>query len=122
MYSFLTDDEKMMALSEDPYFRFPVPDGIDFYDLLETRRINRSLYKDMDDLVRRHYFKRPPRLVIYPKDVAVIYGKSERFGRKLLQIIRDALGKTTSMPITFFEFCEYTGMDEDTVHDFIMES
>lgn len=122
MYSFLSDEEKMQLLAEDPNYNLFVPDGIDFYDLPETRLANLILYEDMNYLVRKYYFKRPPRLVIYPKDVAVFYGKSERFGRKLLQTIRDAMGKTQNMPVTFFEFCKYTGMNEDTVHDFIMES
>ena len=112
----------MALLSEDRNYNLPVPDGVDFYDIDAARRTNRSLYLDMADLERKYFIKRPPRLIIYPKDVAVIYGKTERFGRNLLQTIRESLGKTKNMPVTFFEFCRYTGIEEDTVHDFILES
>jgi hypothetical protein len=40
--------------------------------------------------------KIPLRLVIYPKDVENITGRRDRTARKLLQKIREALGKQTT--------------------------
>jgi hypothetical protein len=117
------DREYMWALMlEDPNFRLIVPEGQDFYDMPAPRNTNRSLYLDIAEPERTYYAKKPARLIIYPKDVAIIYGKSERFGRNLLQTIRESFGKTKNMPITIPEFCHYTGIDPETVHNFIMES
>ncbi|WP_343703754.1 hypothetical protein [Chitinophaga sp.] len=51
-----------------------------------------------------------PRLVIYPKDVAKITGKSERKARRDLATIRDAKGRRKNDPVTIFEFLEYFPM------------
>jgi hypothetical protein len=107
---------------EDPNYRLIVPEGQDFYDSDAAIKTNRGLYKDMADLERKYFAKKLARLIIYPKDVAAIFGKSERFGRNLLQLIRESYGKTKNMPVTIPEFCHYTGIDPETLHDFIMES
>jgi hypothetical protein len=62
---------------------------------------------------------KPPRLVIYAKDIQLITGKSHRSCQILLQQIRIALGKTRHQFVTFPEFCQYTKMDEDTVYAFL---
>ncbi|XVJ66820.1 MAG: hypothetical protein HEQ40_11900 [Lacibacter sp.] len=61
----------------------------------------------------------PARVVIYPKDVENITGRRGRTARKLLQKIRDALGKSKNDFITIKEFCLFTGIDEDLVKDFL---
>lgn len=63
--------------------------------------------------------KLPARVVIYPKDVENITGRRGRTARKLLQKIRDALGKSKNDFITIKEFCLFTGIDEDLVKDFL---
>ena len=50
------------------------------------------------------------RVIIYPKDVAIITGKSDRYGRLLLARIRDHFGKGRDQMISIREFCEYTGL------------
>lgn len=50
------------------------------------------------------------RLVIYPKDVAIITGKSERYGRMLLKKIKKHLGKKEHQVVTFEEFYGYMGI------------
>lgn len=50
------------------------------------------------------------RVIMYPKDVAIITGKSDRYGRHLLARIRDHLGKSRDQMISIREFCEYTGL------------
>jgi hypothetical protein len=60
------------------------------------------------------------RICIYPKDVQLITGRSERYGRKLLQQIRQALGKAPHQFITIREFCAYTGLDPADVEARLM--
>ena len=65
--------------------------------------------------------KIPLRLVIYPKDVENITGRRDRTARKLLQKIREALGKRTHEFITIKEFCLFTGINEELVKDFLQD-
>lgn len=55
------------------------------------------------------------RLCIYPKDVQRITGKSERYGRMLLQKIREYFEKEEHQFVTVEEFCLYTGIKKDEV-------
>lgn len=52
---------------------------------------------------------------IYPKDIQSITGRSERYGRKVLQDIREVLGKESHQFVTVKEFSEYSGIEIDTV-------
>jgi len=63
--------------------------------------------------------KIPLRVVLYPKDVENITGRSPRTARKLLQKIRQALGKSSEEFITVKEFCAFTGIDEELIKDFL---
>ena len=63
--------------------------------------------------------KIPLRVVLYPKDVENITGRRGRTARKLLQKIREALGKQPHELITIKEFCLFTGIDEELVKDFL---
>ena len=60
------------------------------------------------------------RLCVYPKDVQRITGKSERWGRMLLEKIRDALKKEEHQFITIEEFCNYTGFKVDQVQSVLI--
>lgn len=55
------------------------------------------------------------RLCIYPKDVQRITGKSERYGRMLLQKIRLHFSKKEHQFVTVEEFCTYTGFKKEDV-------
>ena len=55
------------------------------------------------------------RLCIYPKDVQRITGKSERYGRILLQKIKEYFKKEEHQFVTVEEFCKYTGIKKDDV-------
>ena len=55
------------------------------------------------------------RLCIYPKDVQRITGKSERYGRMLLNKIKDYFEKEEHQFVTVEEFCLYTGIKKDEV-------
>jgi len=61
------------------------------------------------------------RSCIYPKDVQRITGKSERSGRRLLQKIKDELGKKEHQFITIDEFASYTGINSKVVREYIID-
>lgn len=50
------------------------------------------------------------RMCIYPKDVQLITGKSERHSRNTINEIRKKLHKEKHQPLTFGEFCTYMGL------------
>jgi hypothetical protein len=54
-------------------------------------------------------------MVIYPKDVQSIIGKTDRTARKLMKAMRKKLGKEKHQMISVREFCDYTGLPEDEV-------
>lgn len=55
------------------------------------------------------------RLVIYPKDIQILTGRSERFGRLLIAEIKEHLLKHKRQLVTIKEFCDYTGLKENEV-------
>ncbi|MEQ8241270.1 MAG: hypothetical protein RIA69_18795 [Cyclobacteriaceae bacterium] len=59
------------------------------------------------------------RVIIYPKDIQRITGKSERYGRYLLKKIKDDLQKEDHQFITINEFSAFTGIDQELVNQFI---
>lgn len=61
------------------------------------------------------------RICIYPKDVQRITGRSERYGRKLLQKIKNHFEKESHQFITIKEFCEYTGINEEEIELYIRD-
>lgn len=63
--------------------------------------------------------KMPLRVVLFPRDVENITGRSGRTARKLLQKIREALGKSNNEFVTVKEFCAFTGIEEELIKDFL---
>ncbi len=61
------------------------------------------------------------RACIYPKDIQRITGRSERYGRKLLNDIKNFFGKESYQFITIKEFAEYSGIEEETVKQYITD-
>lgn len=61
------------------------------------------------------------RVCIYPKDIQRITGRSERYGRKLLNDIRNYFDKESHQFITVKEFSEYSGIEEELVNKFIID-
>ena len=55
------------------------------------------------------------RLCIYPKDVQVVTGKSERYGRSLIREIKKKFSKESHQLVTIEEFCNYTGISINSV-------
>jgi hypothetical protein len=55
------------------------------------------------------------RICIYPKDIQVVTGKSERWGRNLIKKIKETIQKDSHQLVTVEEFCQYTGLQLDEV-------
>ena len=55
------------------------------------------------------------RLCIYPKDIQIITGKSDRYGRYLIKRIKEHFNKEQHQVVTVEEFCQYLGLQLETV-------
>ena len=53
------------------------------------------------------------RLCIYPKDIQVITGRSDRYGRNLIKKIKDHFKKQQHQVVTVDEFCQYMGLQPE---------
>ncbi|MGN7720243.1 hypothetical protein [Chitinophaga sp. 22620] len=59
------------------------------------------------------------KVVITTKDVQLILGKSARSARDLLQKVKMALDKKPGQYVTVAEFCEFVGITEAEVREFL---
>jgi hypothetical protein len=55
------------------------------------------------------------RLCIYPKDIMIITGRSDRYGRNLIKKIKDHFKKQPHQVVTIDEFCKYMGFEQEIV-------
>lgn len=55
------------------------------------------------------------RIILYPKDIERLTGKSDRQARTTMARIRKRFGKEPRQPITIQEYCLYTGISESEV-------
>lgn len=56
------------------------------------------------------------RFCIYPKDVAILTGKSLRSSQQLIKNLKFLLKKSKDQYITTAEFAEYSGIDLATIN------
>ena len=61
----------------------------------------------------------PARIVIYAKDIENITGRRPRSAQRILQRIRMHYKKGKFEYITIHEFCEFMGMKEELVREFL---
>ncbi len=61
------------------------------------------------------------RLCIYPKDIQIVTGRSERYGRNLIKTIKEAFSKQNHQLVTIEEFCTYTGLCTQSVVEKLRE-
>lgn len=59
------------------------------------------------------------RCVIYPKDVQLITGRSERYGQELLTKIRKTYNKAPHHFITIKEFASFSGIPVEDVERYL---
>ena len=63
---------------------------------------------------------RVDRIIIYPKDIQRITGRSERYGRLLLKRIKGHLRKDDHQFVSVEEFCAYTGLRYEQVMELLL--
>jgi hypothetical protein len=61
------------------------------------------------------------RIIIYPKDVRRITGKSERASRNLLNKIKENKSKARRHFVTVSEFAEFTGLSVEEIGSFLQD-
>jgi hypothetical protein len=61
------------------------------------------------------------RIIMYPKDVMKLTGKSERYGRNLLNKIRESKSKGRRHFVSVNEFSEYTGLSVEEIASFLQD-
>jgi hypothetical protein len=59
------------------------------------------------------------RLVIYPKDIQLVTGRSERYARKIIMTIKKRLGKQKHQFVTYDEFCEFAGLNVEDFEEYL---
>ena len=57
------------------------------------------------------------RICIYPKDIQLITGKSDRYARRLIADIKVSLKKEKHQLVTIEEFCAFMGLSKQEVTD-----
>ncbi|HEX8515633.1 MAG TPA: hypothetical protein VF868_05490 [Bacteroidia bacterium] len=65
--------------------------------------------------------KNQNRICIYPKDIARITGRTERYARKVLDKIKERYSKTEDQYISIDEFCQFTGLKIEQVQPFLVD-
>lgn len=55
------------------------------------------------------------RLCIYPKDIMIITGRSDKYGRNLIKKIKEHLNKQQHQVVSVDEFCQYMGLQFEAV-------
>ena len=55
--------------------------------------------------------KRLNRIVIYPQDIALLTGRSDRYGRMIIKRIKEHLNKQDHQLITIQEYADYMAID-----------
>lgn len=63
--------------------------------------------------------KASKRICIYPKDIMLLTGKSERYSRNILTKIKVVLNKKEHQVVTVNELCEYLGLTIDEAYSVI---
>ncbi|WP_339660015.1 hypothetical protein [Croceibacter atlanticus] len=59
------------------------------------------------------------RVCIYPKDVQIVTGKSERYGRGVIKAIKERLDKEKHQLVTIDEFCDFMGLEVSRIKHLI---
>jgi siroheme synthase (precorrin-2 oxidase/ferrochelatase) len=61
----------------------------------------------------------PHRIVIYPKDIMLLTGKSERYSREILKKIKSHFKKEEHQIVTIKELCQYFGIEQNEIYNLL---
>ena len=53
------------------------------------------------------------RMIVYTKDICQLTGKGEKYARSLMKKIYDFSNKSTDVPLTLIEVCNYLKVDSE---------
>jgi len=59
------------------------------------------------------------RLIIYPKDISLITGKSESYSRDVIRRIKEIKGKAPHQLVTIREVAEHLGLDVNEINELV---
>lgn len=103
----------------DPWYTFY--HTRDWYDMPESIRESENIYCDGGQGESKNRL-RNRRIYIHTKDLEFIYDCTPGDSRSFLIDIRESLGLSIGIPVTIYDLQKYTGLDMDTIKDFILES
>jgi len=58
---------------------------------------------------------RPTRIIIYPQDIALLTGRSDRYARMIIKRIKEHLNKKDHQLITIREYADYMAIDIELI-------
>jgi hypothetical protein len=93
-------------------------DTRDFYDLYDSVEINHHLHQNNGAPPQQRNPPKYGRMIMYPKDMQVIYGITEESGWQLINKIRNYRQLPKGAPVLIYDFCEYTLFNPGVVLDF----
>jgi hypothetical protein len=93
----------------------------DFYDLPRSLQFNKYLYSDKENPDRNKIVPNHDRLIVYPRDIEIIYRKTDHIGRSVLKEIRNSKCLPQGAPVLINDLCEHTGFDYKMVYNFMNE-
>jgi len=70
-------------------------------------------------LINRLILKEMNRICIYPKDIQIVTGRSERYGRSIIKKIKEIKNKKKHQLVTIDEFCEFMDFEINKVTSLI---
>ena len=68
-----------------------------------------------NEKLQREQRPRPTRIVIYPKDIQLLTGKSYRHALDLNKEVREYFQKQKHHLLTVYEFAQYTGVNPEII-------
>jgi uncharacterized Rmd1/YagE family protein len=93
-------------------------DTRDFYDLYDSVEFNHHLHQNNSAPPQKRNVSKHGRMIMYPKDMQVIYGITEESSWQLINKIRNYQKLPKGAPVLIIDFCEYTGFSHNVVLDF----
>jgi hypothetical protein len=91
----------------------------DFYDLPDSIDLNNCLYRIQKARELKRFITVHGRFIVFPKDVEIILGKADYDRQHVLLNIRKESELPEGAPVVISDFCAGTGIDFDTVYDFM---
>jgi hypothetical protein len=93
-------------------------DTRDFYDLYDSVEFNYQLHQNNSVPPQKRNQPKHGRMIMYPKDMQIIYDVTEESSWLLINRIRNYQRLPKGAPVLIYDFCEYTGFSHNAVLDF----